>query len=202
MALEHGMIEPFADRQMRNREPDSFINAAEAPAAAESPRQPGALISYGLSSYGYDLRVSDEFKVFTNVFNTVVDPKEFDPQSFVDMRTDVCIVPPNSFALARSVEYFQRDALRAGMGGARHAGNLQHHAPARAHLRQRGVGAGDFPPGRERVRGVLRRPRGQVHETTRYHRAAAFTGAPPAGATVFRIDSIWTRCSPMCIAAK
>ena len=123
MALEHGMIEPFADRQVRNREADSFINATEAPAAAEPPRQPGALISYGLSSYGYDLRVSDEFKVFTNVFNTVVDPKEFDPQSFVDMRTDVCIVPPNSFALARSVEYFRipRDILTICLGKSTYA---------------------------------------------------------------------------------
>ncbi len=123
MALEHGMIEPFADRQMRSREPDSFINAAEAPAAAESPRHPGALISYGLSSYGYDLRVSDEFKVFTNVFNTVVDPKEFDPKSFVDLKTDVCIVPPNSFALARSVEYFRipRDILTICLGKSTYA---------------------------------------------------------------------------------
>ncbi|MDX2227364.1 MAG: dCTP deaminase [Verrucomicrobiae bacterium] len=78
-----GMIEPFADGQVRQG------------------------ISYGVSSYGYDLRVSDEFKVFTNVFNTVVDPKNFDPKSFVDIKTDCCIVPPNSFALARSVEYFR-----------------------------------------------------------------------------------------------
>ena len=122
MALEHGMIEPFADRQMRRREPDSFINAAETPADATPPPR-GALISYGLSSYGYDLRVSDEFKVFTNVFNTVVDPKEFDPQSFVDMRTDVCIVPPNSFALARSVEYFRipRDILTICLGKSTYA---------------------------------------------------------------------------------
>ncbi len=91
MALEHGMIEPFAERQIRARR------------AARRTR----VISYGLSSYGYDLRVSDEFKVFTNVFNTVVDPKHFDEKSFVDMKTDVCIVPPNSFALARSVEYFR-----------------------------------------------------------------------------------------------
>ena len=94
MSLEHGMIEPFVDGQVRSSEQ-------------------GRLISYGLSSYGYDLRVSDEFKVFTNIHGAVVDPKGFDEKSFVDMKTDVCIVPPNSFALARSVEYFRipRDVL-------------------------------------------------------------------------------------------
>jgi deoxycytidine triphosphate deaminase len=85
MALEHGMIEPFEDRQVRK-----------------------GVISYGLSSYGYDIRVADEFKVFTNINNTVVDPKNFDDRSFVDMKTDVCIIPPNSFALAKTVEYFRR----------------------------------------------------------------------------------------------
>ena len=75
MALEHRMIEPFVDGQVR-----------------------GGVVSYGVSSYGYDVRVGDEFKVFTNVFNTVVDPKNFDPKSFVDMKADVCIIPPNSFA--------------------------------------------------------------------------------------------------------
>ena len=138
MALEHGMIEPFADRQVR-RSPDpaappeegigSMISGSEDPAAASDPgsarSEPDArgVISYGLSSYGYDLRVSDEFKVFTNVFNTVVDPKAFDPQSFVDMRTDVCIVPPNSFALARSVEYFRipRDILTICLGKSTYA---------------------------------------------------------------------------------
>jgi dCTP deaminase len=107
MALECGMIEPFADRQVRSLE-----NANGAPA-----------ISYGLSSYGYDLRVSDEFKVFTNVFNTVVDPKQFDDRSFVDIKTDVCIVPPNSFALARSVEYFRipRDILTICLGKSTYA---------------------------------------------------------------------------------
>ena len=89
MAKEHGMIDPFVDGQVKKRDDGSRV------------------VSYGLSSYGYDLRVSDEFKVFTNVFNTVVDPKEFDDRSFVDIQTDVCIVPPNSFALARSVEYFR-----------------------------------------------------------------------------------------------
>lgn len=84
MAKEHGMIEPFVDGQVRD----------------------GA-ISYGLSAYGYDIRVSDEFKVFTNVFNSVVDPKNFDDKSFVEIKADHCMIPPNSFALARTVEYFR-----------------------------------------------------------------------------------------------
>jgi dCTP deaminase len=84
MAQEHNMIEPFIDGQVRE----------------------GA-ISYGLSAYGYDIRVSDEFKVFTNVYSSVVDPKQFDEKSFVEMKTDVCLIPPNSFALARTVEYFR-----------------------------------------------------------------------------------------------
>lgn len=105
MAKEKGMIEPFIDGQVR---------------AAEDG---GRIISYGLSSYGYDLRVSDEFKVFTNVFSSVVDPKDFDPKSFVDIKTDVCIVPPNSFALARSVEYFRipRDVLTICVGKSTYA---------------------------------------------------------------------------------
>ena len=99
MALEHGMIEPFEDRQVRQ-----------------------GVVSYGLSSYGYDIRVADEFKVFTNLFNTVVDPKSFDPKSFVDMRGD-CIVPPNSFALARTIEYFRipRDVLTVCLGKSTYA---------------------------------------------------------------------------------
>ena len=84
MAKEHSMIEPFVDGQVRD----------------------GA-ISYGLSAYGYDIRVSDEFKVFTNVFNSVVDPKNFDDKSFVEIKADHCMIPPNSFALARTVEYFR-----------------------------------------------------------------------------------------------
>ncbi len=84
MALEHGMIKPFEERQVR---------------------QGG--ISFGVSSYGYDLRISDEFKIFTNINNTIVDPKAFDPRSFVDFQGAVCIIPPNSFALGRSVEYFK-----------------------------------------------------------------------------------------------
>jgi dCTP deaminase len=84
MARDHGMIEPFEDRQVRQ-----------------------GVISYGVSSYGYDMRVAREFRIFTNVLNSIVDPKAFDPRSFVEFDGDVCIVPPNSFALARSVEYFR-----------------------------------------------------------------------------------------------
>jgi dCTP deaminase len=100
MALEHGMIEPFEDRQVRE-----------------------GIVSFGLSSYGYDIRVADEFKIFTNINNTVVDPKNFDPRSFVDMRTDICIVPPNSFALARTIEYFRipRDVLTVCLGKSTYA---------------------------------------------------------------------------------
>jgi dCTP deaminase len=100
MALEHGMIEPFVESQVR-----------------------AGVVSYGVSSYGYDIRVADEFKVFTNINNTVIDPKAFDPRSFVDVRTDVCIVPPNSFALARSVEYFRipRDVLTLCVGKSTYA---------------------------------------------------------------------------------
>jgi dCTP deaminase len=84
MALEHGMIDPFVDHQVRE-----------------------GVISYGLSAYGYDIRVADEFKIFTNVNTAVVDPKNFDPRSFVDYKGDVCIIPPNSFALSRTVEDFR-----------------------------------------------------------------------------------------------
>lgn len=105
MAVEHGMIDPFVDGQVKLLDDGSRV------------------ISYGLSSYGYDLRVSREFKVFTNVFGSVVDPKKFDERSFVDMETDVCVVPPNSFALARSVEYFRipRDVLTICVGKSTYA---------------------------------------------------------------------------------
>jgi dCTP deaminase len=85
MAIEHRMIEPFVDYDGKKR----------------------GVISFGLSSYGYDLRVADEYKVFTNVRSTIVDPKEFAPDSFVDFKGDVCMIPPNSFALARSIERFR-----------------------------------------------------------------------------------------------
>ncbi|MBI2553912.1 MAG: dCTP deaminase [Candidatus Rokubacteria bacterium] len=84
MALDKGMITPFEEGQVRK-----------------------GVISYGLSSYGYDIRISDEFKIFTNINTTIVDPKSFDPRSFVDFKGPVCVIPPNSFALGRSVEYFK-----------------------------------------------------------------------------------------------
>jgi len=84
MAKEHGMIEPFVERQVSQ-----------------------GVISYGLSSYGYDIRVADDFKIFTNVHSAIVDPKHFDPKSMVDFRDDVCIIPPNSFVLGRTIEYFR-----------------------------------------------------------------------------------------------
>lgn len=100
MALEHGMIDPFVERQVRE-----------------------GVISYGLSSYGYDMRVADEFKVFTNVFNPLVDPKHFDSRSFVDIKADYCDIPPNSFALARSVEFFHipRNVLAICLGKSTYA---------------------------------------------------------------------------------
>jgi dCTP deaminase len=100
MAREHGMIEPFVDEQIRT-----------------------GVVSYGLSSYGYDIRVADEFKVFTNINSTVIDPKSFDPRSFVDIQSDLCIVPPNSFALARTIEYFRipRDILTICLGKSTYA---------------------------------------------------------------------------------
>ncbi len=100
MAAEHHMIAPFEEGQVRN-----------------------GVISYGLSSYGYDIRVADEFKIFTNVNTTIVDPKNFDERSFVDFKGDVCIVPPNSFALARTVEYFRipRNVMTVCLGKSSYA---------------------------------------------------------------------------------
>jgi dCTP deaminase len=100
MALEKKMIEPFADNQIRQ-----------------------GVISYGVSSYGYDIRVADEFKIFTNVFSAVVDPKDFDTRSMVDFKGDVCIIPPNSFALARTIEYFRipRNVLTVCLGKSTYA---------------------------------------------------------------------------------
>ena len=144
MALQHRMIEPFVEQQVRE-----------------------GVVSYGVSSYGYDIRVADEFKVFTNINSTVIDPKAFDSRSFVDLKADVCIVPPNSFALARTVEYFriprdvltvclgkstyaplrhhrQRHAVRAGVGGHGHAGDLEHDTATGPDLRQRRDCAGAF----------------------------------------------------------
>lgn len=88
MAINHKMIEPFQADQIK-------INNGE------------KIVSYGTSSYGYDVRCADEFKVFTNINSTMVDPKNFDDKSFIDIKSDVCTIPPNSFALARTVEYFR-----------------------------------------------------------------------------------------------
>ncbi|MPY89877.1 MAG: dCTP deaminase [Luteitalea sp.] len=100
MVLEQGMIEPFEERQVRS-----------------------GVVSFGLSSYGYDIRVADEWKIFTNINTTVIDPKKFDPRSFVDTKADVCIIPPNSFALARTVEYFRipRDVITVCLGKSTYA---------------------------------------------------------------------------------
>jgi dCTP deaminase len=100
MARDHHMIEPYAEHQVRDH-----------------------VISYGVSSYGYDIRVAEEFKIFTNVFSAIVDPKHFDTKSMVDFRGDVCIIPPNSFALARTVEYFRipRNVLTICVGKSTYA---------------------------------------------------------------------------------
>ena len=105
MAEEHGMIEPYEPGQVR------FNDAGE------------RLVSYGTSSYGYDVRCAPEFKVFTNVHSVVVDPKNFDEKSFIDIVGDECIIPPNSFALARTMEYFRipRDVLTICLGKSTYA---------------------------------------------------------------------------------
>src|SRR6202007_1302366 len=99
MSLEHRMIEPFTDRQVRD-----------------------GVISYGVSAYGYDIRVADEFRLFNNVKSPIVDPKKFDARSLVHYKGDVCIIPPNSFALARSIEYFRipRNVLTICVGQSSH----------------------------------------------------------------------------------
>jgi len=103
-AQEQGMIEPFEPGQVRDT-------------------QQGKVISYGTSSYGYDVRCSDEFKIFTNINSAIVDPKNFSDDSFVDVKSDVCIIPPNSFALARTVEFFRipRDVLTICLGKSTYA---------------------------------------------------------------------------------
>lgn len=100
MAHDCKMIEPYAENQVRN-----------------------GVISYGVSSYGYDIRVADEFKIFTNVYSAIVDPKHFDPNSMVDFKGDVCVIPPNSFALARTIEYFHipRGVLTVCLGKSTYA---------------------------------------------------------------------------------
>lgn len=104
MAQEHGMIEPFVAQQVR--------------AVEGNP-----VISYGVSSYGYDIRVSNHFRIFTNVFGAMVDPKAFDPRSMVEVEDDICLIPPNSFALALSVEYFRipRNVLTICVGKSTYA---------------------------------------------------------------------------------
>ena len=100
MCIKHRMIEPFEEKQVRQ-----------------------GVISYGLSSYGYDIRIADEFKIFTNINNSIVDPKAFDPRSFVDFQGEVALIPPNSFALGRSVEYFKipRNVLTICVGKSTYA---------------------------------------------------------------------------------
>ena len=167
MAREHGMIEPFVDEQVR-----------------------AGVVSYGLSSYGYDIRVADEFKIFTNINNTVIDPKNFDPRSFVDIKADVCIVPPNSFALARTIEYFRipRDVLTICLGKSTYArcGIIVNVTPFEPEwegfvtleisnttplpgedLRERRHRAGAVLPERRAVRAVVRRQEGQVPQAAR-----------------------------------
>lgn len=104
MALEKGMIEPFEPKQVREN-------------------HGGKIISFGTSSYGYDVRCASEFKIFTNINSAIVDPKNFDENSFVDVQSDVCIIPPNSFALARTVEYFRipRNVLTICLGKSTYA---------------------------------------------------------------------------------
>jgi dCTP deaminase len=105
MAEQHGMIEPFEPKQVKTN--------------AQGER----MVSYGTSSYGYDIRCSKEFKLFTNINSTIVDPKNFDPNSFVEVNADFCIIPPNSFALARTVEYFRipRNVLTVCLGKSTYA---------------------------------------------------------------------------------
>ncbi len=104
VAQTDGMIEPFEPGQVRSNES-------------------GRIVSYGTSSYGYDVRCADEFKIFTNINSTIVDPKNFDEKSFVDFKGDICIIPPNSFALARTVEYFRipRSVLTICLGKSTYA---------------------------------------------------------------------------------
>lgn len=104
MAEKHHMIEPFADKQVRHVDNQKIV-------------------SYGLSSYGYDVRCANEFKIFTNINSAIVDPKNFSNESFVDVVSDICIIPPNSFALARTVEYFRipRDTLVICLGKSTYA---------------------------------------------------------------------------------
>lgn len=126
-SLKHKMIEPFVDNQVRTTDTaEENLAVANGHVLSSTPKfipKPANAISYGVSSYGYDARVADEFKIFTNVDSAVVDPKAFSSNSFVDRKTDVCIIPPNSFALARTVEYFRipRDVLVICLGKSTYA---------------------------------------------------------------------------------
>ena len=140
MATEHRMIEPFHEKQVRD-----------------------GVISYGLSSYGYDARIADEFKIFTNINHTIVDPKDFDPRSFVDFQGKECIIPPNSFALARTVEYFRipRNVIVCCLGKSTYA--------------RCGIIVNVTPPvlrGQRGVRDFLRRQEGEVPGAAGPHAAA------------------------------
>ena len=146
MAAEHGMIEPFCPQQVRSNDN-------------------GRVISYGTSSYGYDIRCANDFKIFTNINSAIVDPKNFDANSFVDVKSDVCIIPPNSFCLARTVEYFRipRNVLTICLGKSTYARcgiivnvtPLEHHTATREDLRQRGRGAGAVPRVRRGLRDLV-----------------------------------------------
>jgi dCTP deaminase len=104
MAKSYGMIEPFEENQVRTKDGHKVI-------------------SYGTSSYGYDIRCANEFKIFTNINSTIVDPKNFDPKNFVEITAESCIIPPNSFALARTIEYFRipRNVLTVCLGKSTYA---------------------------------------------------------------------------------
>ncbi len=164
------MIEPFEPGQVR---------------VAPTRRQARKIVSYGTSSYGYDIRCADEFKIFTNINSTIVDPKNFDEKSFVDFNGDVCIIPPNSFALARTVEYFRipRNVLTICLGKSTYArcgiivnvtpfepeweGYVtlefsQHDAAAGEDLRERRLRAGAVLRERRGLRDELQGPRRQV----------------------------------------
>ena len=166
------MIEPFEESQVRD-----------------------GVISYGLSSYGYDIRVADEFKIFTNVNSTVVDPKHFDDRAFVDFKGDVCIIPPNSFALARTVEYFRipRNVLAICVGKSTYARcgiitnvtpfepewegfvtlEISNTTPLPAAIyANEGIAQVVFFASRRGLRGLLRRQEGQVPGTVRHHAGA------------------------------
>ena len=184
MAREHRMIEPFEESLTRKN-------------------SGGPVISYGLSSYGYDLRVADEFKVFTNVYNAVVDPKAFDPRSFVDIARPVlsgaaeliCPGPqrrvfPHSAGRAHALRrqehlrtvwhHCECDALGARVGGPCHPGDFQYHSVAGAHLRQRGARASHFSGSDGALRNQLRESRREIPGAARHHGAADVIGRPRA----------------------